>query len=171
MFGKQASSSDGIRPWCKTCVKDYNKRYKSGEGLRVKQEANARHREKNKDKLAQYFKKLYALKSNEIKLRSKLRRISKPEECRKVVREWHRKNRKSTYALRVKCQEKRKLRVPNWLTKEHILEMKAFYTQCPKGYHVDHIIPLLGKTVSGLHVPWNLQYLPALENIRKGNRI
>lgn len=35
---------------------------------------------------------------------------------------------------------------------------------------VDHVIPLQGRDVSGLHVPWNLRILPRLENIRKGNR-
>jgi len=50
-------------------------------------------------------------------------------------------------------------------------ELAKIYSQCPSGFEVDHIHPLSGKNFSGLHVPWNLQYLPISENRRKGNRV
>lgn len=60
---------------------------------------------------------------------------------------------------------------PKWITKDMKKEINKFYRECPKGFHVDHIIPLNGKTVKGWHVPWNLQYLSAQENVRKSNRL
>lgn len=58
-------------------------------------------------------------------------------------------------------------RIPAWA---NIDSIKEIYLACPAGYHVDHVVPLRGKSVSGLHVENNLQYLPASENCRKGNR-
>lgn len=46
---------------------------------------------------------------------------------------------------------------------------EAFYAARPDGMEVDHIVPLNGDLVSGLHVHWNLQYLTPEENIRKRN--
>ena len=57
-------------------------------------------------------------------------------------------------------------RTPVWSDLEAI---KEIYAKCPKGHHVDHIIPLQGKLVSGLHIASNLQYLTPTENISKGN--
>jgi hypothetical protein len=56
---------------------------------------------------------------------------------------------------------------PSWASFEKILDI---YLNCPNGYEVDHIIPLQGKLVCGLHVENNLQYLTRKENTSKGNR-
>lgn len=64
-------------------------------------------------------------------------------------------------------EETIRLRTPSWACLDTI---EKFYINCPKGYHVDHVIPLQGKLVSGLHIESNLQYLPAKDNLAKGNK-
>lgn len=57
------------------------------------------------------------------------------------------------------------------LVQTHMDETRNIYKNCPSGFEVDHVIPLQGKNVSGLHVPWNLQYLTVSENRRKGRKL
>ena len=61
-------------------------------------------------------------------------------------------------------------RIPVWITKDELNMMQFFYIKCPEGSDVDHIVPLQGRNVSGLHVLSNLQYLTKEENGRKGNK-
>ena len=68
-------------------------------------------------------------------------------------------------------------RTPSWLTKEDLGKIKEIYKEAQKKkeetgeeWHVDHIIPLQGKNISGLHVPDNLQVIKATENLSKHNR-
>lgn len=72
---------------------------------------------------------------------------------------------------------KRLKRIPRWIKDVFIKEIREFYKMAkelekifPWKQHVDHIIPMKGKNVSGLHVPWNLQILSQKANLEKGNR-
>lgn len=69
-------------------------------------------------------------------------------------------------------------RTPKWLSEDDLWMIEQAYDVAVKRsdatrvmWHVDHIVPLQGKVVSGLHVPWNLQVITELENKQKGNRI
>jgi len=53
-------------------------------------------------------------------------------------------------------------------THEQLEEIRDFYCRCPKGYHVDHIIPI---SKGGTHTLDNLQYLSATENFQKGAKL
>jgi len=55
---------------------------------------------------------------------------------------------------------------PKWVDRD---ALAWFYAKRPKGFQVDHIVPIRGENVSGLHVPWNLQYLESKDNRAKSN--
>ena len=65
-------------------------------------------------------------------------------------------------------------RIPKWANVEKIKELYKQATIKSKEtgiqWHVDHVVPLRGKLVSGLHVIENLQVIPGIENIKKTNR-
>lgn len=69
-------------------------------------------------------------------------------------------------------------RVPKWITKEDISKIKSIYKLCRLitkktgiRHEVDHIYPLNGKYVSGLHVPSNLQIITKEANLKKSNKL
>jgi 5-methylcytosine-specific restriction endonuclease McrA len=92
--------------------------------------------------------------------------------------EWAKRNTGKALAKKAKRRAKLKQAMPKWLNQNHLKIIKEVFetAQILKGegghvYHVDHIIPLQNEMVCGLHVPWNLQLLPAVENIRKNNKL
>ncbi len=86
-------------------------------------------------------------------------------------------NRDLCNAQWMKYHAKKLNATPPWLSEDHFKQIKAVYAHAKEcelltgdKYHVDHIVPLQGANVCGLHVPWNLQVLPADINIAKSNR-
>lgn len=96
-------------------------------------------------------------------------RQKRRQRARESSRAWQKANRgRANYLVR-KYQTTRLNATPQWLTDEHQERTRRVYETCPDDHHVDHIVPLNGEGVCGLHVPWNLQHLTAAENLRKGN--
>jgi hypothetical protein len=92
-------------------------------------------------------------------------------------KQWYDKNRGHANALNAKRHTAKKQRLPAWLTEDNKKQIKALYmlaSSLSKStgmvWNVDHIIPLQGKNVSGLHIPENLQVILGIENIKKNNK-
>jgi hypothetical protein len=84
-----------------------------------------------------------------------------------ILRRTRRTNRKR-YALGKDRKSTWYQRTPKWADTKAITE---FMLDKPPGYHLDHIIPIRGENVCGLHVLENLQYLSAEQNVRKSNSV
>ena len=107
-------------------------------------------KEQRKNNLATYQKKYSLINAKKIRQKTKEWALKNPEKAKL--------NAKISQANR----RARKLKAtPLWANKK---EIKNIYTNCPKGFEVDHIIPLGSKIVCGLHVENNLQYLDTLSN-------
>ena len=100
--------------------------------------------------------------------------------CRNVDKRYYEKTPNGRDCKRKRSalhRKQHKKATPKWLTQEHkkqIIDTYELMRDCRtvtgEDYHVDHIVPLNGENICGLHVPWNLQVLPAYINIAKSNK-
>ena len=100
--------------------------------------------------------------------RARLERDEKAREIKRLSNLAYRKTEKGM-SVRKNHHAKRKALKRNLACCSSSIDMETLriiYKDCPSGYHVDHILPL---SKGGLHHPDNLQYLPAVINIKKGN--
>jgi hypothetical protein len=115
--------------------------------------------EANKEKMLQYSREWYA--RNTEGQRERRREYVKANLPKEVARN------------RGRAAEKLRA-TPAWANEFFIKEAYDLAARRSKAtgikWHVDHIVPLKSKRVSGLHVEHNLQVIPAVDNIRKGNR-
>ena len=91
---------------------------------------------------------------------------------RERSKKWQRSNRERTRTNVNERTSARKNAQPDYVLRK---EVRCFFEQAQRvskctgiKHHVDHCVPLRGKSVSGLHVPWNLRVIPAQVNLKKG---
>lgn len=191
-FNKDRSRSDGLYPQCKECsraackqvYRKYHDRHLAAkrawkvENAERHRQINRQWQQDNPEKIRGYTSRWRADNPE------KARRWSEenPEKVLEIGRRWKHANREKVqerdrayaaanpHKVRAKTARRRASLLqatPSWVDNE-ILEL--IYSECPPGWHVDHIYPLKGRDSCGLHVPWNLQYLPASENCKKSNK-
>lgn len=90
------------------------------------------------------------------------------QKSRARTAQWKKENWEYYKAYLLSRKKRVKKATPKWADRNQIIQ---FYKNCPKEFHVDHVIPINGKSVSGLHVIDNLQYLPKIENLKKGSKV
>lgn len=187
-FGANKKTKTGLLARCHTCTNTAKAVWAKNNKEKIKK-ASLQWARKNKNKKAEYYSKnktkirqqqqMYRQKNKEkLDYITKQWCIKNPEKRKKIANRYV-KNNLAYYAARCAKRRSTKLRAtPPWLTKAQHEEIADIYRQAKeleaiffnRKFHVDHIIPLQGKDVCGLHVPWNLQILTAEENLAKGNK-
>ena len=100
-------------------------------------------------------------------------RHANPDKAKIHCERWRIKNPASLMERTRRRQASQMQRIPQWADlaamKRTYEAAKCLEVMTGRKYHVDHIVPLQGKIVCGLHVEYNLQILPAHINLQKAN--
>lgn len=164
------------RNQCKTCERKASLEYETLNREKRRQGKRDFY-QNNLEKELQRKKDAYARNTEKEKARSARWRDKNREYLREKDRQ-DAKERPAYFCYKTQKRHAAKLqRTPKWLTAEQLKDIQTEYelsAWCSKvmgiKYNVDHIVPLQGKTVCGLHVPWNLRVIPASDNFKKSNK-
>jgi len=183
LFGKDAARHDGITYKCLACRKverierretlcaEKRKHYAENQE-RLLAEKRANYAE-NIEKMRARGRAFYARNKAHINARAKLYHKNNPE----YYKEFRKQHPEKLNAKEIKRKATKIQRTPAWLDEDDFWMMEQAYELAALRtklfgfvWHVDHVLPLNGKTVSGFHVPTNLQVIPGKENLLKSNK-
>ena len=142
---------------------------------------HAEYRENNKDKRRESAKQYYLGNIEQLHKKAKEYRYNNKEKRREYDRQWEQNNRGKSIERTARRRAKKLNATPAWADLDKIKEIYADCEEvnlaartagCPstEKFVVDHVIPLQGKLVSGLHVEANLQITTQTENATKHNK-
>lgn len=150
----------------------------SGSCMTCSRSMQAKSRAKRLEKEPDYWKNRYAMNPQKFRDNSQKWRKNNPDKFRESQRRCAINGRARRTATQIARQAMKIQATPSWLTKEHRKHIELFYEmskrtteQCGYKCNVDHIVPLKGKNVCGLHVPWNLRVVSAAYNSKKRNNM
>ena len=165
-FAKDNNNKYGLRSSCKFCNNTYNAEYYMAN------------EEKEKARAATYRKNEPEKHRNAIKTWQKANPEKNKGYNAKAVSKWQKANPEKNNAKAAKYRASKLNRTPKWLTESDWVEINWAYkiaSDCTKEtgikHEVDHVIPLQGDIVSGLHVPGNLQIITKTRNSSKRNKL
>ena len=152
-FHQNKRNKSGLQSSCKACVKIYSDS--------TKEEARERSRK-------------YHLANRQCRIeKERARYQASREEKAEYAKKYYKANKSDYYFRRGKARAARIQRTPPWANMFAIADIYAEAKRLEEltgiKFHVDHILPLQGELVSGLHVESNLQLLTAHENLSKSN--
>lgn len=168
-FGANRARRDGLNAYCRGCFREKQRATMRRVIARDPQAWAAKMAAKRADpayRQAERERERAANNSDRYRERKRL-----------YMKENWRKYRKPETAAAVKARYRARLlhATPTWADHKAIVsfyaEARRVSLQTGVKHHVDHIVPLQGRNVCGLHVPWNLQVLTGSANQSKGNRL
>lgn len=173
-FSPKLAARDGRASHCKSCQSVYARARAKVPGQAEKRAAwAASWYEKNAEDERAKARAQYQQNAEIIRAQSIQRHRDNPERSKANTAAWRKANADRVNSLNARRRAAFVLAQPAWATQFFIDEAYDLARRRDEAtgfkWHVDHIVPLQGKTVCGLHVESNLQVIPATVNLKKHN--
>lgn len=170
-FNRMSSKSDALRPACIDCTRAANAAYRAAtrESLLAKKREYA---QQNKDREKQRRDAWRAIHRQREKEQQRQYRDVNRDKLAEYIKKYAKQNPGKMQAITSKRRASKRNQTPVWADHAKIAEIYDFareFKEAGFDVHVDHIVPISGRNVSGFHVENNLRVCLAKHNLRKSN--